>query len=114
MAWTLFWDMHSGGDQKEPQDLIFIEAPKKEAESIFFAKFEHNPHRVTCTCCGEDYAIHESPTFEEATEWHRKQANVLDLEKFSRRPNVLVIPKEEIKDEEREVEVLEQGYVWIE
>ena len=61
--WTRFWDMHSGGSLKEkPYSHIYIEAPKEEACLIFFNRYGHNPNRVTCTCCGEDYSIdtHES------------------------------------------------------
>ena len=56
--WTYFYDMHSGGDTKvEPYEMILIEAPKKEAISVFYSRFGRNPLRVTCTCCGEDYSI---------------------------------------------------------
>jgi len=71
MPWTLFWDMHSGGDLKEDWAKIYIEAPKEEAKLIFYNRFGHNPERVTCTCCGEDYAIDESESLEEASAFHR-------------------------------------------
>ena len=69
--WTTFWDMHSGGDLKEKQSKIYIEAPEEEAISIFYSRFGHNPNRVTCTCCGSDYSISENETLEEATGFHR-------------------------------------------
>jgi len=70
--WTAFWDMHSGGGTKEPPyEMIYIEAPKEEAKIIFYNRFGHNPERVTCTCCGSDYSIDESPTLEQATGFHR-------------------------------------------
>ena len=57
MAWTHFWDMNSGGGQKEKWKHIFIEAPRSEAIRIFTNRFDHHPERVTCTCCGSDYSI---------------------------------------------------------
>lgn len=69
--WTQFWDMHSGGDQKLDWARIYIEAPKEEAIVIFYNLFGRNPKRVTCTCCGEDYAIDESDSLEQASAWHR-------------------------------------------
>jgi len=71
MTWTRFMDMHSGGSSKEPQQYILIEAPEEEAKTIFYNRFRHNPERVTCTCCGEDYTIGEHPTLEDATAFDR-------------------------------------------
>lgn len=70
--WTLFWDMHSGGGAKEKNyDKIYIEAPEDEAIVVFYNMFGHNPNRVSCTCCGEDYSISESETLEQASAYHR-------------------------------------------
>jgi hypothetical protein len=69
--WTRFMDMHSGGEQKEQWSKIYIEAPKEEAKLIFFNRFEHNPERVTCTCCGDDYSIDTHETLEEASAYDR-------------------------------------------
>lgn len=69
--WTRFMDMHSGGSLKEPQQYIYIEAERREAELIFQNRFGHNPYRVTCTCCGEDYSIDESETLEQASCFER-------------------------------------------
>lgn len=72
MSWTQFWDMHSGGGTKEaPYEKIYIEAPRVEAELVFYNRFGHNPYRVTCTCCGEDYSVDEFPSLGEATAFHR-------------------------------------------
>lgn len=63
IVWTQFHDMHSGGGTKlPPYERIYIEASEEEAKVIFWKRFERNPQRVTCTCCGEDYSIssHES------------------------------------------------------
>lgn len=68
---THFWDTHSGGVRKEPQEHIFIEAPRDEAEVIFYNRFGHNPNRVSCTCCGEDYSIDEGPSLQQMTAFHR-------------------------------------------
>lgn len=85
-------DMHSGGgakvrrtkkgfaegsrwpDDKEGEcdvSHIYIEAPEEEAKVIFYNRFGHNPERVTCTCCGEDYSISEEKTLEQATAYER-------------------------------------------
>lgn len=64
-------DMNSGGGSKEKWNYIFIEAPEKEAVTIFYNMFDHNPYRVTCTCCGADYSVDESKTLEEATCYER-------------------------------------------
>lgn len=70
--WTELMDMHSGGNLKEePYHYIFIEAPKEEAEIIFYNRFGHNPNRVSCTCCGEDYSIDEYHTLKRATGFKR-------------------------------------------
>ena len=70
--WTQFMDMHSGGGTKEPPyQYIYIEAPEEEAKIIFYNRFGHNPERVTCTCCGDDYSITESDTLERATAYER-------------------------------------------
>jgi len=124
MPFTLFWDMHSGGYTKEPPfDKIFIEAPEDEAEVIFYNRFGHNPHRVTCTCCGPDYSISEEPTLELATAYHRgckwgeneydTESGDVSLDEYLARGDVLVIRAEDIKDEERHGSIPQQGYVWV-
>lgn len=70
--WTRFMDMHSGGATKEPPyEYIYIEAPLDEARVIFFNRFGHNPERVTCTCCGDDYSIDEEPSLARASGYAR-------------------------------------------
>lgn len=69
--WTRFMDMHSGGPQKEKWAHIYIEAEQEEAKVIFYNRFGHSPDRVSCTCCGEDYTVDESPTIEEASAFNR-------------------------------------------
>lgn len=71
MVWTSFMDMHSGGGQKLEWTHIWIEAPQEEAAVIFQNRFGRNPSRVTCTCCGEDYSIDESPNLRLATAFER-------------------------------------------
>jgi hypothetical protein len=166
MVWTQFWDMHSGGGTKEePYEKIYIEAPEAEAKVIFFNRFGHNPERVSCTCCGEDYSVHEHPSLAEATGFQRNcnyawfdadgnrmpedfnprslspsrrydvahehgyEQRIVEepdpikagyrtmqyetLEDYLKHPDVLVIPEAEIKPEEREGDVPQQGYVWM-
>ena len=72
MVWTRFMDMHSGGGAKEaPYEYIYIEAPESEAKTIFYNRFGHNPERVSCACCGEDYSISEEESLEQATAFER-------------------------------------------
>jgi hypothetical protein len=130
--WTLFWDMHSGGGAKEPQTLIFIEKPEEIAKVVFYNRFGHNPERVTCTCCGQDYSISETETLEQATAYHRncawsdtenKYLEVLStrwaseekyrtVEEFEKEPHVLYIRETDIKPDECFGDAPEQGYVW--
>lgn len=131
--WTRFHDMHSGGSQKEDWGRIYIEAPMEEAIVIFYNRFGHNPERVTCTCCGEDYSIseHESlaqlTAFDRNCEWtggkfieNPKNEHYTSLEKYIetgktycyREINTLFIFNKDIKPEERTGDVPQQGYVW--
>lgn len=89
-TWTQFWDMHSGGPLKEKWQFIYIEAPKEEAKIIFYNRFGHNPERVTCTCCGEDYSISESKWFSQISGFHRNCRNLVtprDKNGLYKRPN---------------------------
>ena len=95
--WTCFFDMSSGGDEKEKWSVIWIEAPQKEAEIIFYNRFGHNPHRVTCTCCGADYSISEHETLDDTHSDYK---------------NILIITKDDIDPNERTGELPEQGYIW--
>lgn len=70
-VWTHFWDMHSGGSQKEPFAHIYIQAPEEEAKVVFYNRFGHNPEGVTCTCCGSDYSITEAESFGQASGYQR-------------------------------------------
>lgn len=75
MTYTRFMDMHSGGGLKEePYDKIFIEAPEEEAKVVFYNRFGHNPERVTCTCCGEDYSMTEGESLAELSAYDRNCA----------------------------------------
>lgn len=136
MTWTHFHDMHSGGGQKLDWGHIFIESPQAEAEVIFYNRFGRNPHKVTCTCCGPDYSISEEEGegddgLAQATGYERNcYYNVADhlyLE-LPRRPGAkdcqklddylasgkaCVIRAEEIKPEERQGELPQQGYMWV-
>jgi hypothetical protein len=131
--WTRFMDMHSGGGAKEGWEYIYIEAPEEEACVIFYNRFGHNPHRVTCTCCGADYSVYEHSTLKDATGYDRNCATVktkegwkyieepntqwgktklTSLEDHVADPSVLVIYAADIKPEEREGYLPQQGYVW--
>ena len=120
--WTHFWDMHSGGGLKEKQQHIFIEASEAKAKVIFYNRFGHNPERVTCTCCGPDYAIDEGRSLEKLTLFHRsyyktvhsQEKTIMSLKEIEKSKNALIIRKNDIKPEEYEGTVPTQGYVWME
>jgi hypothetical protein len=130
--WTRFMDMHSGGGSKEAWEYIYIEACEEQAKVIFYNRFGHNPERVTCTCCGDDYSISESETLEKATayergcRWDDKENGYVDepdnersyrayrtVAQYKQDKSVLFIYEAEIKAEEREGDVPEEGYVWV-
>ena len=77
--WTRFMDMHSGGGLKEAVQYIYIEAPQSEAEVIFYNRFGHNPYRVSCTCCGDDYSVSEDESLEKITAFDRNCAYIYCL-----------------------------------
>lgn len=130
MSWTRFMDMSSGGGRKERHSYIYIEAPEDESKVIFYKRFGHNPERVSCTCCGDDYIIDESESFEQASGYDRGCAHVdgawveepatdgwyhqkyRTVDEYLTDPDVLVIREADIKPEERVGDVPRQGYVW--
>jgi hypothetical protein len=130
IPFTRFMDMSSGGGHKEDWGYIYIQAPEDEACIIFYNRFGHNPHRVTCTCCGDDYSISESINLEQATGYDRgceyenggyveKQATkysyrkYIPLKEYLKSKDILVIYDKDIKNDERFGELPEQGYVWV-
>lgn len=66
IMWTVFYDMCSGGDEKEEFKILFVELPESEALNYFEERFGRHPWNVTCECCGPDYCITEHETLEEA------------------------------------------------
>ena len=131
IPWTQFWDMHSHGYKKEKQEKIYIQAPQEQAEIIFYNRFGHNPHRVSCTCCGADYSISEEDDLAQLTGFHRgcRYDNDVDayveewcgedwrpyltMAQYAARGDVLIIPYTEIGPDEAEGELPTQGYVWV-
>lgn len=141
MGYARFWDMHSGGGCKEPPyEMIIIEADsQKQAEIIFYNRFGHNHNRITCTCCGEDYAVDFEEDIAQLTGYHRKCKSVyydtkgrpassykrgytskyedtkgsIPLEKYLDRKDVLFIPADDITEEQKVGELPTQGYVWV-
>jgi hypothetical protein len=103
IPWTRFFDMHSGGRAKEDFELIYIQAPQDQAEVIFYNKFGHNPNRITCSCCGEDYSVREVDGSIED-----------DIASYSRYGNkhILKIPADMITNAERSGQLPRQGWVW--
>lgn len=116
--WTLFWDMHSGGGSKEPFGHIWINETEGVAKIVFYNRFGHAHNRVSCTCCGEDYAVHTSDCFEEGSAFHRGVESTyrkeISVEDYAQSPDVHIIFASDIKPEERFGTVPVQGYVWQE
>jgi hypothetical protein len=77
--WTQFMDMHSGGGRKLDWEYIYIEAPQAEAEIVFYNRFGRNPHRVTCTCCGNDYSLSSEESLAQLTGYERGCKYVYEL-----------------------------------
>ncbi len=110
---TLFYDMHSGGECQEPPfEQIYIEAEEDEARTIFYHRFGHSPEDVCCSCCGENYWLFEGETLEELSARDRGcraiRGDVYDLrtarvsvETFEKRPDILVIRACQIQPFER-------------
>lgn len=111
--WTEFFDMSSGGGRKEDAGIIYIEAAREAAERIFFNKFGHNPHRVTCTCCGPDYSLSEY----DGIEFLEEVGELIDGSGFNVEyrigKGIRFIFADEITDDDREGDVPKQGYVWV-
>ena len=120
--------MSSGGSRKEKWNHIFIQAPMAEAKVVFYNRFGHNPERVTCTCCGEDYSISEESSLMQLTGYERgcdyqngkyvekpkgTNKSVMTLKEYAKQENVLFIYKKDIKPDERVGEIPSQGYVWV-
>ena len=122
MVWTHFWDMHSGGDLKvSPFDHIYIEASERDAMSVFYARFGFNPHRISCSCCGEDYSVSEYKTFKEASCFQRgdrisklqpEPTNITSVKDYKKQEDVKVIRAKEIVDTEKSHVLHEEGWVW--
>ena len=130
--WTHFWDMHSGGGLKEECANIFIEAPEEEAKIIFYNRFGHNPERVSCTCCGNDYSISEGEDLAQLTGYHRgcqynksthkyledsSEETYRDkyqtLGQYLKSDGVMVIYAKDVKPEELSGDIPDQGYIWV-
>jgi hypothetical protein len=122
-------DMYSGGECKLGWELIFIEAPIKEAKVIFYNMFNRNPERVTCTCCGEDYSIDAHPSLEQAsafdrgcdydkTGWVERPNQKFSmhpyqtLDEFVKRKDVRIVRADQILPSTRMGDVPPEGYVW--
>jgi hypothetical protein len=132
--WTHIYDMHSGGGTKEPPyEHIYIEAPEDEAISVFYSKFGHNPNRITCTCCGQDYSIYDGESLEQLTGYHRGCAydrlaqeyleeqskshsynKYKTLDDYLASSDVLVVSAEDIENEglSRTADVPHEGWTW--
>lgn len=140
IPWTRFMDMHSGGGLKEGTfNRIYIQAPVEEAKIIFYNRFGHDPERVSCTCCGEDYSVGSYDadsvfqSLEQATSWDRgtahdddgnvreyaddseyriKSDKYITLTDYMLKDDVLFVNASQIKPSERVGTIPETGWVW--
>ena len=119
MTWTHFWDMSSGGGRKLAHNHIYIEAAEEAAIRVFYTRFNRNPNRVTCTCCGEDYSISNNVSLLDLTEYHRDKSrynepqDLMSMEEYEESSDVLIIRASEITEEEHLAgEPPEEGFVW--
>jgi len=60
--YTIFYDMSSGGTEKEPFSILAVRMPISQAVWWFEQTYGHNPFYITCECCGEDYSVYEAAT----------------------------------------------------
>ena len=58
-CYTIFYDMSSGGSEKESFSKLAVRLPENEAREWFEKTYNRDPDNVTCSCCGEDYAVYE-------------------------------------------------------
>ena len=58
-CYTIFYDMSSGGSEKESFTKLAVKLSESEAVEWFEKTFGRDPHNVTCQCCGADYAVYE-------------------------------------------------------
>lgn len=102
--WTYFFDMSSGGSQKLPYKLIFIEAPEKAAIWIFKDIFDKDPEHVSCKTCGEDFSLNSFDDNERTINQIIKDFWIKD------ESIVKVIHKKEFTaDQQKLVEIFENG-----
>lgn len=57
MSWTRFTDMSSGGFDKTPYGVIYVEAGRALAAEYIEWRFGVDVFGVTCDCCGWDFTI---------------------------------------------------------
>lgn len=95
--WTRFVDMYSGGELKEKFSYLYVELPEEKAKVFFYNRFGHNPERITCTCCGDDYNITEEESLEQIAAFER-EAKGKPLKEYLKSDEARVIYKKDIKD----------------
>lgn len=124
--WTCFYDIGTAGYLKEPPYTeIYIEDNIDNAIKIFYSKFSHSPNRVTSTQAGSDYFIYSNESLDDLTSYFRNckydinsnkylpDEHSISIKEYSEKPNVLFIHKSQISNDDKNVEVPTQGYVWV-
>lgn len=125
--YTLFMDMHSGGQAKVQNgkvdvEYIIVEGDEPEAIALFQRTFNRNPLNVTCSCCGEDYSL-TTGALDQITAYHRhcdydesvkqwvdiprfEEYPVIVLDDFLAQDNVRVVRDEKAKQHADELAAL--------
>lgn len=115
IPWTQFYDRHSGGGSKESDadgreiSKIYIQAPRAEAEIVFYNRFGHPADRISCTCCGEEYSVTQLEDGVTPAKWRER---ALEEGYGEKDENVLEIAAEQITASERVGAVPTSGWVW--
>jgi hypothetical protein len=92
------WDMGSGGSTKLPPcELIFVQELEDKAAALFTLLFDIDPRRVTCSCCGPNYAVAEYPSLKEAADWHIEFRRLPGLKQLLAADDVLVISQASLR-----------------
>lgn len=110
---TMFMDMHSGGQLKiPPYQFIIIEADETDAKDIFESELNFDPCSIGCPCCGDNFSASTEETLAEVTGYQRG----CDCQYFCDDGRVLTEPElREMTKTDREAKLHNPGrWKWVE
>ena len=55
--YTVFTDMHSGGELKLDVETIYISGEMDAAVQTFKELFDMSPYAIACQCCGDNFDV---------------------------------------------------------